>query len=99
TARPGLDHQGERLAVRHLSLRADLLEHRLECDLERRGNLNLPLDVDGSDFLLDIAHRHAQRLSLDVSCPVLRSLAFRSALCLIRASWRSQNGSKSRTQS
>src|SRR5262249_29901040 len=54
-ARPRLDYPGERLAVRHLPARADLLEDRLERDLDRRGDLDLPGDADGLDFLLDIA--------------------------------------------
>ena len=86
-ARPRLDHHRERLAARHLPARADLLEHRLERDLDRRGDLDLPGDADGLDFLLDIAHRHAQSSLSDLSGPADRSLALRSARSLMRSSW------------
>ena len=86
-ARPRLDHHRERLAARHLPARADLLEHRLEGDLDRRGDLDLPGDGDGLDFLLDIAHRHAQSSLSGSSRPAARSFALRSARSLMRSSW------------
>src|SRR5947209_6881129 len=85
--RPGLDHHREGLAAWHLPARADLLEYRLESDLERRGDLDLLMDAEGLDRLLVNARRHAYFPLSDWSRSADCSLAVRSARALIRSSW------------
>ena len=88
SAGPRLDYHRERLAVRHLPFRTELVEHGLERDLDRRRDLDLLGDAEWSGF--PARHRSSTCSFLpsrNVSCPADRSFALRSARSLMRSSW------------
>src|SRR5262249_53723936 len=73
-ARPGLDHPRERLAVRHLPARPDLLQDHFKRYLQRLGAVDFPVDPPALAFLLRHAHSQTHFFLLNALPPPRGSL-------------------------